>query len=70
MDTLGEACRTRDRLLPRVIEVCATTPAGFVAKAEAIELLFATSRGRKADAVRALVADLRAVLGKAGRAGA
>ena len=63
MDTLGEACRTQDRLLPRVIEVCATTPAGVVAKAEAIELLFATSRGRRADAVRALVADLVAVLG-------
>ena len=63
MATLGEACRTRDRLMPRVVEVRATTAAGVVAKAQAIELLFATSRGKRADAVRALVADLVEVLG-------
>jgi len=62
MSTLGDACRTRDRLMPRVVEVQATTVAGVVAKARAIELLFATSRGRRADSVRALVADLVAVL--------
>ncbi len=59
---LGDACRTRDRLLPRVVEVRPTTAAGVVAKAQAIELLFDTSRGRRAEAVRALVADLVAVL--------
>ncbi len=59
---LGDACRTRDRLLPRVVEVRATTAAGVVAKAQVIELLFDTSRGRRAEAVRALVADLVAVL--------
>lgn len=61
-ERLGEACRTKDRLLPRVVEVRATTAAGVVAKALAIELLFDTSRGRRAVAVRALVADLVAVL--------
>ncbi len=59
---VSEACRTRDRLLPRVIEVRATTAAGVAAKAQAIELLFATSSGRRAGAVRALVADLVAVM--------
>ncbi len=62
MARLSEACRTRDRLLPRVIEVEATTTAGVVAKARAIETLFSTSRGQRADAVRSLVADLVAVL--------
>ena len=62
MARVSDACRTRDRLLPRVIEVEATTVAGVAAKAQAIELMFATSRGRRADAVRALVADLVAVL--------
>jgi len=63
MGRMDEACRTKDRLLPRVVEVRATTAAGVVAKAQAIGLLFDTSRGRRADAVRALVADLVAVLG-------
>ena len=63
MERMNEACRTKDRLLPRVVEVRATTAAGVVAKALAIELLFDTSRGRRADAVRALVADLVAMLG-------
>lgn len=63
MAQLSEACRTQDRLLPHVVELRATTAAGVVAKAQAIALLFATSRGKKADAVRALVADLVAVLG-------
>ena len=62
MVRLDEACRTRERLLPRVVEVEATTVAGVAAKAQAIELMFATSRGRRADAVRVLVADLVAVL--------
>ncbi len=62
MGRMSEACRTKDRLLPRVVEVRATTAAGVVAKAQAIELLFDTSRGRRAEAVRALVADLVAVL--------
>jgi len=62
LSTLGDACRTRDRLMPRVIEVQATTVAGVVAKARVTKLLFATSRGRRADAVRALVADLVVVL--------
>ncbi len=64
--TLGEACRTRERLMPRVVEVEATTVAGVVAKAQAIEVMFANRCGIKAAAVRALVADLVAVL----RAGA
>ncbi len=63
MGRMSEACRTKNRLMPRVIEVRATTPAGVVAKAQAIGLLFDTSRGRRADAVRALVADLVAMLG-------
>ena len=61
-DRVSDACRTRDRLMPRVVEVKATTVAGVTAKGRAIALMFATSRGRRADAVRALVADLVAVL--------
>ena len=68
-DRVSEACRTRDRLLLRVVEVRATTAAGVAAKARAIELLFATSRGRRSAAVRALVADLVAVLGASADAG-
>ena len=60
--TLGEACRTRDRLLPRVVEVEATTMAGILAKAGAIGVLFDDRRGLKAEAVRSLLADLAAVL--------
>lgn len=62
ISALGEACRTQDRLLPRVIKVRPITTADVVAKAQAIELLFATSHGKRAEAVRALVADLVAVL--------
>ena len=69
MGQMNEACRTKDRLMPRVIEVCAATPAGIVAKARAVELLFDTSSGRRAAAVRALVADLVAVLGAGADAG-
>ncbi len=69
MGQMNEACRTKDRLMPRVIEVCAVTPAGIVAKARAVELLFDTSSGRRAAAVRALVADLVAVLGAGADAG-
>ena len=60
--TLGEACQTRDRLLPRVVEVEATTVAGVLAKAEAIGVLFDDKRGFKAEAVRSLLANLAAVL--------
>ena len=60
--TLGEACRTRDRLLPRVVEVEATTVAGVLAEAGAIGVLFEDKRGFKAEAVRSLLADLAAVL--------
>ena len=60
--TLGEACRTRDRLLPRVVEVEATTVAGILAKAGAVGTLFDNKRGLKAEAVRSLLADLAAVL--------
>ena len=66
---LHEACRTQDRLMPRVVEVRATTSAGVVAKARTVDLLFATSRGRRSAAVRALVADLVAVLGANADAG-
>jgi len=69
MGRMDEACRTKDRLLPRVVEVRATTAAGVVAKAQAIGLLFDTSSGRRAAAVRALVADLVAVLGAGADAG-
>ncbi len=47
MGRMSEACRTKDRLLPRVVEVEATTIAGILAKA---------------GAVRSLLADLAAVL--------
>ncbi len=60
--TLGEACRTRDRLLPRVVEVEATTVAGILAKAGAVGSLFDGKRGFKAEAIRSLLADLAAVL--------
>lgn len=62
MSSFGEACQTQDRLLPRVVEVEATTTAGIVAKAQVIERLFANKGGWRAAAVRALVADLVAVL--------
>lgn len=58
----GEACRTQDRLVPRVVEVSATTTAGVIAKAQVIERLFDNKRGGRADAVRSLLADLVAVL--------
>ena len=64
--TLGEACRTRDRLLPRLVEVKAVTVAGLLAKAGAVGTLFDDKRGLRAEAVRSLLADLAAVL----RAGA
>ena len=60
--TLGEACRTRERLLPRVVEVEATTVAGLLAKAGAVGTLFDDKRGLRAEAVRSLLADLAAVL--------
>ena len=60
--TLGEACRTRDRLLPRVVEVEAVSIAGLLAKAGAVGTLFADKRGLRAQAVRSLLADLAAVL--------
>ena len=63
--TLGEACRTRERLLPRVVEVEAATIAGLLAKAGAVGTLFDDKRGLRAEAVRSLLADLAAVL-KAG----
>ena len=62
MARVSEACRTRDRLLPRVVEVEATTVAGILAKAEAVGTLFDDKRGLKAEAVRSLLADLAAVL--------
>ena len=62
MSGFGEACQTRDRLLPQVIEVEATTVAGILAKAGAIGTLFDDKRGLKADAVRSLLADLAAAL--------
>ena len=62
MSSFGEACRTQDRLIPRVVEVSATTAAGVVAKAQVIERLFDNKRGGRADAVRSLLADLVAVL--------
>ena len=62
MSSFGEACRTRDWLLPRVVEVEATTVAGILAKAEAVGMLFDDKRGLKAEAVRSLLADLAAVL--------
>ncbi len=62
MSGFGEACRTQDRLLPRVVEVEATTVAGILAKAEAVGTLFDDKRGFKAEAVRSLLADLLAVL--------
>ena len=60
--TLGEACRTRDRLLPRLVEVEAVTVAGLLAKAGAVGTLFDDKRGLRAEAVRSLLADLAAVL--------
>ncbi len=65
MSSFSEACRTLDRLLPRVVEVPATTAAGVVAKARVIERAFGNSRGAKgkADAVRSLVADMVMLLG-------
>ena len=62
MSSFGEACQTRDRLLPRVVEVEAVTVAGLLAKAEAVGTLFDDKRGFKAEAVRSLLADLAAVL--------
>ncbi len=64
MSSFSEACRTLDRLLPRVVEVPATTAAGLVAKAQVIERAFANSGGvkGKADAVRSLVADMVTLL--------
>ena len=62
---MGEACRTRERLLPRVVEVEATTIAGLLAKAEAVGTLFDDKWGLRAEAMRSLLADLASVL-KAG----
>jgi hypothetical protein len=64
MSSFGEACRTMDRLLPRVVEVPATTAAGVVAKARVVERAFGSPRGAKAkaDAVRSLVADMVTLL--------
>ncbi len=64
MSSFSEACRTLDRLLPRVVEVPATTAAGVVAKARVIERAFGNSRSAKAkaDAVRSLVADMVTLL--------
>lgn len=69
MAQLNEACRTQDRLLPQVVDLRATTPAGVLAKAQVIELLFTNTRGKRGDAVRALVADLVAVLHTSNSAG-
>lgn len=62
MSGFGEACRTQDNLVPRVVEVSATTTAGVIAKAQVIERLFDNKRGARADAVRSLLADWVAVL--------
>ena len=62
MDRMSEACRARDKLVPRVLELDATTPAGVLAKARVVLMLFATGRGRRAEAVRTLVANIIAVL--------
>ena len=65
MSRLSEACRAKDRIIPRIIELDATTPAGVVAKAEVIGSRF-NGTGQRSDAVRSLVADLLAVVGRAG----
>lgn len=71
MAQLKEACLTQDRLRPQVVDLRATTAAGVLAKAQVIELLFVNSGGKRAAAVRALVADLVEVLGAgAGASGA
>ena len=62
MSSFGEACQTQDRLLPRVVEVEATTTAGIVAKAQVVDRLFVNKGGWRAATVRALVADLVTVL--------
>jgi len=61
-DRLNEARRVRERLMPRVVELEATTPAGVLAKALAVVEMFNTS-GARARAVRVLVKDLERVLG-------
>ena len=66
---LSEACRVKEHLIPRVIALPATTPAGALAKLRVVAGLFDTSRGRRSDAVRAVVDDLVAVLGEAGGEG-
>ena len=65
MSRLSEACRAKDRMIPRITEMDATTPAGVVAKAEVIGSLL-NGTGQRSDAVRSLVADLLAVVGRAG----
>lgn len=65
-DRLHEACRDKARLMPRAIELHATTPAGVLAKAELVAELFQNARGQRAAAVRALVEDLARVLAAGG----
>ncbi len=61
---MTEAARTQDRLVPYIAGRSATTTAGIVAKAEVVATLF-QGTGLRSDAVRSLVVDLLAVLGKA-----
>ena len=49
MSRLSEACRAKDRIISRIIELDATTSAGVVAKAEVIGSLF-NGTGRRSDA--------------------
>lgn len=60
----AEARRTRDRIIPRVVELEATTTARVLAKALAVVQMFNTASGARTRAVRALVKDLERVLGK------
>ena len=53
-----------ERMVPRVIELEATTPAGALAKARVVAGLFGMGSGRRAEAVRVLVEDLVRVLGQ------
>lgn len=64
-DRVGEARRAKGRIVPRIMDLAATTPDGVWAKAEVVGTLFKTMSGLRGDAVRALVRDLATVLGRA-----